>query len=119
MAFRSTYTGRYTGMGNMLRQPWMLSAVLPVAHKAMVVAQGLSPTGHFPEDKHPGQYRASFEVNYGLKPKKFRGRPAKRMTATVVNRAPHAGIVEYGNGKTPEYRVLRNMIDAMKAAHGA
>jgi hypothetical protein len=105
-------------MGTMLKRPWMLSAVLPAAHKGLTVAQGLSPTGDPAEDPHPGEYRAAFGVEYGLKSVKFRGRPGKRQVATLVNRSTHSRIVEYGNSKTPEYRVLRRTIDAMKAAHG-
>jgi hypothetical protein len=105
-------------MGSMLKRPWMLQAVLPTAHRALGVAQALSPTGDPAQDPHPGEYRASFGVEYGLKSIKFLGRPGRRQVATLVNRSNHAGIVEYGNSKTPEYRVLRATIDAMKAAHG-
>lgn len=116
--YRSTYRGRYTGMGNMLKQPWMLQAVLPAAHEGLTIAQGLSPTGNVPDDSHPGAYRSAWKVEYGLKPKKFRGRPGQRQVATIVNHSNHARIVEYGNSKTPEYRVARDLIVAMRAAHG-
>ncbi|GGX26961.1 hypothetical protein [Streptomyces chryseus] len=118
MAYRSTYHGKFTGMGAMLRRPWMLRAVTKPAHRALAIAQALSPTGNPAEDPHPGLYRSAFKVTYELKNKPFRGQPALRATATLVNTAPHAGIVEYGNGKTEKYAVLRRTIDAMKAAHG-
>lgn len=120
MAYRSKYSGRYSGMGAMLRQPWMLQAVLPVAHEMQGIAEALSPTGTPDEDAHPGLYRASFEIRYGTKNIPFRGRPAQRVVAQLVNTAPHAGIVEYGNSRTPRYAVLSQTIDAAKGlAHGA
>lgn len=116
--YRSTYRAFFTATGNMLRQPWMLQAVLPVAHEALVIAQVLSPTGHPDEDRHPGLYRASFRVRYTVKNIPYRGKPARRVIAQLVNTANHAGIVEYGNGKTQRYAVLAQTLDAMKGLHG-
>jgi hypothetical protein len=105
-------------MRSMLKRPWMLQAVLPVAHRGVAVAQEISPVGTPGEDPHPGEYRAMWKVEYGLKNKKFRGQPGWRHTATIVNRSPHSRIVEYGNGKTPEYGIARDTIDILKVLHG-
>jgi hypothetical protein len=118
MTYRSKYTGRYTGMASMLRQPWMIRAVTTPAHKGLEIARNLSPVGKPGEDPHPGAYRSAWKVTYGLKNKPFRGRAALRQVATLVNDSDHARHVEYGNGGTPEYRVARNTVDALKAAHG-
>lgn len=115
----STYSGNYAGIGSMLRRPWMAAAVVPVAERMLAVAEGLSPTGRPPGDPHPGEYRASFKVVAPIMLNvPFRGKPALRVSARLVNTSGHAGIVEHGNGNTPRYAVLSRSIDAMKASHG-
>jgi hypothetical protein len=117
MAYRSTYTGRYSGIGAMLTRPWLQPACVSAATKLMAEAQAVSPTGDPEEDRHPGLYRASFEVLPIYKNVPFRGKPRRRASARLVNRAPHAWRVERGDGRVPRYAPMQKAIDAAKAAH--
>ncbi|GAA1064670.1 HK97 gp10 family phage protein [Streptomyces asiaticus] len=117
MAYRSKYTGRYGGMGRMLSRPWLHRPCKEAAVKIMAAAQANSPTGTPPDDRHPGLYRASFDVVPIFKNVPFRGKPRNRSGARVMNTAPHARIVEYGNSKTPRFAVFRTAIDDVKAAN--
>lgn len=117
MAYRSRYTGRYSGIGKMLTRPWLQAPCLVAAGKIMAEAQTVSPTGDPEEDRHPGMYRASFEVLPIYKNVPFRGKPRQRGSARVINRAPHAWRVEHGDGRVPRYAPLQKAIDAAKASH--
>ncbi|MFF1684511.1 MULTISPECIES: hypothetical protein [unclassified Streptomyces] len=116
--FRSKYHGRYGGIGTMLQRPWIQRACRKAAVQMKATAEGLSPTGDPANgDTHPGLYRESFDVLPIFKNVAFKGKPRMRAGARLVNTAPHARIVEYGNGRTPRYAVLSKTIDAMKAGH--
>ncbi|MFF9525356.1 hypothetical protein ACF1DV_25755 [Streptomyces achromogenes] len=119
MAFRSKYTGRYSGIGAMLQRPWLQAACVASAEKLQVVAEGNSPTGDPSEDPHPGQYRSSFVVVPAMINVPFRGQPRHRASARLINTAPHAWRVERGDGRVPRYAVLSKSIDDLKAVHRA
>ncbi|MFI7096433.1 hypothetical protein [Streptomyces lydicus] len=118
MSYRSTYTGRYSGMGKLLQRAGVQRACRAAAVRIMEEAQAVSPTGDPTEDRHPGLYRASFDVVPVWKNVPFRGKPRMRAGARVINDASHAWRVEHGDGRVPRYAPLRKAIDAVKAAHG-
>ncbi|MEW1551361.1 hypothetical protein [Streptomyces tsukubensis] len=115
---RSTYKGRYTGIGAMLQRPWLQRPCIKAAEELKTLAEGFSPTGDPEEDPHPGLYRASFAVVPIMKNVPFKGRPRQRPGARLVNRAGHAWRVEKGDGRVPRYAPVSRAIDALKAAHG-
>jgi hypothetical protein len=117
MAYRSKYTGRYSGIGKMLTRPWLQAPCVAAAEKLMSAAQAVSPTGDPEEDKHPGLYRAGFEVRAIYKNVPFHGKPRQRASARLINTAGHAWRVEHGDGRVPRYAPLQKAIDAVKAAH--
>lgn len=119
MAYRSKYHGRYGGIGAMLSRPWIQAECVSTAEKLQAVAEGNSPTGDPLEDPHPGLYRSSFIVVPIMRNVPFRGKPRMRASARLINTAPHASIVERGNGNTPRYAVLSKSVDDLKAAHRA
>lgn len=113
------YTGRYTGLAAMLKQPWLQAPCMVAAEKIKAAAQSVAPVGDPEEDSHPGLYRASFAVLPIYKNVPFRGQRRIRPAARVVNTAPHAWRVEHGDGRVPRYAPLSRAIDAVKAArHG-
>jgi hypothetical protein len=83
----------------------------------MAQAQTVSPIGDPEEDRHPGLYKASFDVVPIFKNVPFRGKPRRRSGARVLNTAPHAWRVEHGDGRVPRYAPMQKAIDALKAAH--
>ncbi|MEV4971959.1 hypothetical protein [Streptomyces scopuliridis] len=118
MAYRSKYTGRYSGMGQMLTMPWLQAPCLAAANEIKAVAVSIAPVGDPAEDRHPGLYKASFTVVPHTKNVPFRGKPRMRAGARLLNTAPHAAIVEFGNGRTPRYAVLSRAREIVEAAHG-
>ncbi|MFJ6636566.1 hypothetical protein ACIQMR_35160 [Streptomyces sp. NPDC091376] len=116
--FRSKYTGRYSGIGSMLQRPGMQRACKDAAIKLMGLAEGVSPTGDPEEDRHPGLYRASFDVVPIYKNVPFRGKPRIRPGARLINTAPHAWRVEKGDGRVPRYAPMQRAIDALKVTRG-
>jgi hypothetical protein len=119
MAYRSKYHGRYSGIGSMLSRPWLQAPCIAAAEKLQTIAEARAPVGDPNEDDHSGLYASSFGVLPISKNVPFRGKPRIRAGARLVNAAPHARIVEYGNGRTPRYAVLSKSIDDLKAAHRA
>ncbi|MEU8840230.1 hypothetical protein AB0D97_14015 [Streptomyces roseus] len=117
MTYRSKYTGRYSGIGAMLSQPWMHAPCKVAALKIQAAAQAIAPVGDPEEDRHPGLYKASFSVIPLNKNVPFRGKPRIRAGARVMNTAPHAWRVEHGDGRVPRYATLQTAIDTVKAAH--
>ncbi|MFG3014301.1 hypothetical protein ACGFZB_28560 [Streptomyces cinerochromogenes] len=110
MAYRSKYTGRYSGIGAMLQRPWIQAKCVAVAERAKGIAEGRSP-------RETGEYSRSFSVLPITKNVPFRGKPRMRAGARLINTSGHARIVEYGNGRTPRYSVLSKSIDDLKAAN--
>jgi hypothetical protein len=120
MTYRSKYTGRYSGIGKLLQRPGVQRACRKAAVEMMHVAEGLAPVGSPADgDRHPGEYRASFDVVPIFKNVPFRGKPRLRAGARLINTSPHAWRVEHGDGRVPRYAVLRRAMDTMKGAHGA
>ncbi|MET7939633.1 hypothetical protein [Streptomyces sp. NPDC005302] len=119
MAYRSKYTGRYSGIGSMLSRPWLQRACRNAAVEMKAIAEAGSPVGDPKSDPHPGRYKASFDVVPVFKNVPFRGKPRLRASARLVNTSPEASIVEHGNGRTPRYAVLSKAIDTMKGTHRA
>jgi hypothetical protein len=119
MAYRSKYTGRYSGIGSMLSRPWLQKPCKDAAVKLKAIAEARSPVGNPAEDSHAGRYKASFDVLPIEKNVPFRGKPRIRAGARLVNFSPEARHVEYGNGGTPRYAVLSKSLDDLKAAHRA
>lgn len=119
MAYRSRYTGRYSGIGSMLSRPWLQAPCLAAAEKLKTIAEARSPVGDPVEDKHPGLYAASFAVVPLTKNVPFRGKPRRRAGARLINGVNYAWRIEKGDGRVPRYAVLSKSIDDLKAAHRA
>ncbi|MGW0468342.1 hypothetical protein ACWDX6_24205 [Streptomyces sp. NPDC003027] len=115
--YRSKYHGRYSGIGAMLQRPWLQKPCRDAAVKMKALAEAASPVGDPEEDRHPGLYKASFDVVPIFKNVPFRGKPRMRPGARLVNTALHAWRVEKGDGRVPRYAPLQKAIDAMKGAH--
>lgn len=118
MGFRSTYTGRYQGIGRMLQRPGMQRATAKAARRVMNIAEGLAPVGDPAYDRHAGEYKASFRIEPLVKNVKFRGKPRLRAGSRLLNTSPHAWRVEHGDGRVPRYAVLGRSIDIAKATYG-
>jgi hypothetical protein len=104
-----TFNPSYTGLGELLTSPEMQAAMLAKVEKAKNYAEALSPVGP-PDDPHRGQYRASWEVESGV-----REQPSRRAYGRLTNTADYAASVEFGNsrGSDGQY-VATRAIDAMK-----
>lgn len=117
MAYRSKYSGRYSGLGTMVSRPWLAKPCRDAAVKIMHEAQAVSPVGDPDEDRHPGLYRSSFSIESVFKNIPFRGKPRLRHGAMVVNSAPHAKAVEYGDWNVPRYAPLTKAYLAVTAVN--
>ncbi|MEV7425156.1 hypothetical protein [Streptomyces sp. NPDC091212] len=115
MTYRSKITGKYMGMGRLLSGGKLQRPCIVAGERFAEIARSRSPVGRPGQDDHAGLYRASFVVDVHVKNVPFRGKPRLRTGARVMNTAPHAGIVEYGNSKTPRYSVFHTTVDVMKA----
>ncbi|MFI9123884.1 hypothetical protein ACIGW0_31585 [Streptomyces bikiniensis] len=115
--YRSTYTGRYSGIGRMLQRPWLNAPCRKAAVEMKHLAEATAPVGDPEEDRHPGLYKASFDVVPIWKNIPFRGRPRHRPGARLINSAPHAWRVEHGDGRVPRYAPLFKAMETLKAAH--
>ncbi len=120
MAYRSTYTGRYTGIGKLFQRPGIQKACRDAAVQMKGIAEPMSPVGKLSDgDRHPGLYKRSFDVLPLWKNVPFRGQPRMRAGARLINTAPNSWRVEKGDGRVPRYAVMQRAMDAMKAAHNA
>ncbi len=101
----------YKGIGQMLQYKELWPPLESVAQRMKVLAEAAAPvsTG----DRHPGRYKASFEVTRG-----HRAAPHPRVFARLQNTAPEAIQVEYGTYATrrkgPPHRTLRNAAAAVR-----
>lgn len=118
-AYRSKYTGRYTGIGALFTKPGIQRKCRDAAVQMKTVAEGSSPVGDPEEDRHPGLYARSFDVVPIYKNVPFRGKPKMRAGARLINTAAHAWRVEHGDGRVPRYATLQRAMEAVVAAHGA
>jgi hypothetical protein len=119
MSYRSTYTGRYSGIGKLLQRPGIQRACRDAAVKLKAIAEGRAPVGDPKTDSHSGRYKDSFDVVPVYLDIPFRGKSRIRAGARLINDSPEARIVEHGTGNTPRYAVLSKSIDDLKAAHSA
>lgn len=98
----------YAGFGELLCGAEMQAEMDKRAERIAVAAEAIAPVGDAAKgDKHPGQYKASFEVESGVM-QSLRGR---RAYGRVTNTAPHAAAVEFGNAHSPAQHVLGRAID--------
>ncbi|MFE9828492.1 hypothetical protein ACFYPK_07480 [Streptomyces halstedii] len=101
--FRSRYRGNFNGIGKLLRMPGVQLACRAAALEIKEVAEMHAPVGDPAKDRHAGLYKRSFDVVPVETDVPWRGTPRIRAGARVINTAPHAWVVEYGNGQTPRY----------------
>lgn len=98
----------YAGFGALLQGPEMQAEMRKRAERIAAAAEAIAPVGDAAKgDKHPGQYKASFEVESGVTDS-LRGR---RAYGRVTNTAPHAAAVEFGNAHSPAQHVLGRAVD--------
>lgn len=98
----SFYEHDYEAFGEqVLRAPFMLSAMRSRATSVMAMAQSIAPVDD-------GDYLASFEMSDGL----TTDGTGTRVYARVANTAGHAAAVEYGFRRVPRYRVLGKSMHA-------
>jgi hypothetical protein len=120
MTYRSTYTGRYTGIGKLFTRPGVQLACRKAAVEMKGIAEGMAPHGDPADgDRHPGLYAASFDVVPVWRNIKWKGQSRWRAGARLINTSSHAWRVEHGDGRVPRYAVLQRTIDAKKGAHRA
>ncbi|MFE5828743.1 hypothetical protein ACFQ8W_00480 [Streptomyces sp. NPDC056508] len=115
--YRSTYTGRYSGIGRMLQRPWLYKPCRDAAVKMKALAEAEAPVGDPETDSHAGLYKASFDVVPIWKNVPFRGRPRHRPGAMLINTARHAQAVEYGDWDVPRYAPLSKAYMTLVAAN--
>lgn len=115
--YRSTYRGNYRGIGRMLQRSGVAKAVVEAATKMKPLAQAFSPVGTPPDDAHPGLYQRSFEIHYGVKDVKFRGKSLMRPYGRLINTTHYAMAVEHGNRNVPKHAPLRKAMELAKASH--
>jgi hypothetical protein len=103
----------YTGMGELLSSPGMVSAMRDRAEKIKTAAEATSPVGPLSDDERT-RYRDSWEVEAGV-----REEPSRRAYATVKNETPYSAAIEFGNGRTSKktieaHYVLTRAIDSAR-----
>jgi hypothetical protein len=104
----SHFEASYSGIGEMIRSDYMLAEMLRRGANVMAVAIATAPVGDPPTDDHSGRYKASFELHG----ENFGGFRHNRAEALVVNYAPEALYVEYGNrGKEPYHTMLNALLE--------
>ncbi|MGZ4621459.1 MAG: hypothetical protein ACXVGF_04780 [Blastococcus sp.] len=95
----------YVGLGELLASPEMQAHMRSRADKIRDAAEAISPIG--PEnDPHRGEYKASWEVDSGV-----RDTPTRRAYARVTNPVDYAASVEFGNGRMQGQYTLTRAID--------
>jgi hypothetical protein len=100
------FKGDYEGIGLMLCAPWMVADMRRRALAVKAFAEATAPVARTGE--HRGRYKASFRVESGIRVGK-----TKRAYGRVINDAPEAIIVEYGNRNTPRHATLRKALEAV------
>lgn len=107
----SRFNASYTGIGELLKAPFIEADMRARAERVMAAAIAAAPTD--PTSDHPGRYKASFSVSSGLRQDRAYGR--------VTNDAPEAVWVEYGRGEyittrtTPDGKTYTVTIGRMQA----
>ncbi|MFI1532525.1 hypothetical protein [Streptomyces griseus] len=111
MAFRSRYRGNFDGIGKLTRLPGVQLVCRAAALEIKQAAEFRAPVGDPEVDRNSGLYKASFDVIPIEKSVPWRGTPRRRAGARVINTAPHALIVEVGNGKSPRHAVFQKALE--------
>lgn len=101
------YNASYAGIGEMLVAPWMVAAMHARAEKVKAAAEADAPVAR--RGKHRGRYKASFEVESGV-----REAPDRRAFGRVVNTSPESFYVEFGTSDTPKHRTLGRALSAAR-----
>jgi hypothetical protein len=108
------YRANYQGTGELMNGPEMQAMLRQVAEKGKAYAESISPVGQAPYDKHPGEYKESFEVTAQA----HGGFHGDRAEAQIVNTSNHAAAVEWGNSAYPPwahgYHVLARTASALR-----
>lgn len=104
------FNASYRGIGELLRSPELEAEMRSRADKIKDRAELIAPVGKPPDDKHPGRYKASFNVSTSRRG----GDKQDRAEARVTNDAPEAFYVEFGSKKTPRYHTLLIATEAAK-----
>jgi hypothetical protein len=100
----------YEEFGRFLKSEEMETDMKTIAEKAMEIGVEIAPVGDPARgDRHPGEYKASFEVS-STRDGGVRG---DRAEGTLSNRAGHALQVEYGTSRQAGYHTL---LEAMTRA---
>jgi hypothetical protein len=102
------FTGSYRGIGEMLCAEWMQADMHARADRVAAAAELDAPVGGA-GDPHAGRYKASFNVESGVREGKTR-----RAFGRVVNDSPEAVYVEYGNKNIDAHHVLGRALDAAR-----
>jgi hypothetical protein len=100
------YKADYEGIGLMLCAPWMVADMRERAEKVKEIAEDIAPVARTGD--HRGRYKASFRVESGVR--EATRKRTKRAYGRVINDAPEAYIVEFGNKNTPRHATLRNAL---------
>lgn len=106
-----TFKANYVGIGEMLCSEGMQEAMRKRAEHGKEFAEAISPVDE--TGPHPGRYKESFTVEADVR----EGHETRRAVGRLVNSAPEAPYVEWGNG-TAKYQgdhVLRRALDVMSS----
>ncbi|MEU8678173.1 HK97 gp10 family phage protein [Streptomyces sp. NPDC048560] len=115
MAYRSRYRGDFEGIGRLMKLPGVQLACRKAALEIQAAAESHAPVGNPETDRHSGLYKRSFVVIPIEKNVPWQGKPRRRVGARVLNTAPHALLVEFGNGATPRYAVFQKAVEDVAA----
>lgn len=96
----------YEGFGELLKGTEMQAAMVAHAEPVKERAEATAPVDK--DSRHPGRYKASFDIESGVRP--------DRAFARVVNTAPEAILVEYGSRNNPRHRTLGRALGVVKGA---
>lgn len=107
------YKASYAGTSALMNGPEMQEMLRGIAEKGKTYAESIAPVGVPPEDRHPGEYKTSFEVQV----RSHGGVHGDRAEAKIVNTAVYAAALEWGNGAFPPfahgYHVLNRAAQAL------
>src|SRR6185503_3068495 len=112
----TTYTGSYSGVGEMLNSDFMLAMVHSHGQAVLDEAEATAPVYEGPSgDPHRGRYKESFRLEVTA----HGGRKGDRACAYIWNDSPEAAVVEFGFSPTEKrprgqaaHRTLRNALSA-------
>lgn len=115
MSFRvdAKYRPNRVGIGMCALGPELDAATKVIAYKAKAHAVSISPFYRF--DSHKGlHYKYSFQVDRFIETEVGYPHPWPRVGHILANTAPHATIVEFGQHKTPAYRIFRKTLQHLE-----